>query len=310
MIDKTATSVIVPVFNEEEVISELYERLSVVMESLDESYEIVFVDDGSRDRSFEILQDIHQKDRRVRVVKFSRNFGHHIAVTAGLDYAKGAVVILMDGDLQDPPEEIPKLWGKFKEGYDIVYAIRKASQVPFLKRLFSKWFYALFGIIGNVEIPKQSGIFRIITRRVVGHIKACRERSRFVLALISWVGFSSIGVETERKERHAGKPKYNLLKSTKLAVNAIISSSNFPLHIAAYTGFLIATISFFIGLYILVKKVFWGMALPGYASIIVSIFFLGGIQLILMGVVGEYIGKIYTEVRNRPLYIVEQHLND
>lgn len=305
--NKIHYSVVIPVFNEEEVLNELYERLTKVMTALRE-YEIVFIDDGSRDKSFEILKSLHEQDRRVKVVKFSRNFGHHIAITAGLDFAKGDAIILMDSDLQDPPEEILKLSEKFQQGYDIVYAIRQSREDPLLKRICAYLFYKLFKIFGKIELPQNTGVFRIISRRVVEHLHSCGEKSRFITGLISWTGLSSIGIEIKRDERYAGQSKYNFLKSAKLAANAIISFSTFPLHIVSIAGFIIATVSFIFGICMLARKLFFGMAASGYASIIVSIFFLGGVQLMMIGAIGEYIGKIYTEVQNRPLYVIKEQL--
>jgi len=310
MIDenKISCSMVIPVFNEEEVLLELYKRLTTVMEKLNEKYEIIFVDDGSKDKSFEILKKLCQQDKRLKIIRFSRNFGHHIAVTAGLDYAGGNTIVLMDADLQDPPEEIPKLYKKFKEGYDIVYAIRKTRNDSFFKKLFSKLFYKIFKLVSKVEIPPNIGIFRIISKQVVNNLKKCREKSRFVIALIGWTGFSSIGVETNRDERYAGKSKYNFLKSTKLAIDSIVSFSSFPLHLISILGFLVAAFSFVIGIYMSIKKIFFGMPVSGYASLIISLYFLGGIQLIIIGIIGEYIGRIYSETQNRPLYIIKEEI--
>ena len=308
MANEVVFSVVIPIFNEEEVLNELYKRLTTVMEKLDGKYEIIFVDDGSKDKSFQILKDLYQKDRKIKIIKFSRNFGHHIAITAGLNYSQGDAVILMDGDLQDPPEEIPKLHEKFKEGYDIVYALRKRRKDPLLKRINSKLFYKIFKMLTKVEIHSDSGIFRIMSRQVVDGLKNCREKSRFIIALMSWTGFSHIGVETGRDVRHLGKPKYNLFKSIELAVNGITSFSYVPLRIAIYIGFFVGLVSFIIGIYMLIKKLFLGMPVSGYASIIVSVFFIGSVQLFILGVVGEYIGRIYTEAQNRPMYVVKEKL--
>jgi len=308
MSEKILNSVVIPIFNEQEIIDELYKRLTDAMQKLSKDYEIIFVDDGSTDKSFEILKDLHLRDNRVKIVTFSRNFGHHIAITAGLDYANGDAVILMDGDLQDAPEEIPKLYKKYKEGYDNVYAVRKTRKDNFFKKFFSKNFYRFFKVICKFEIPTDTGVFRIISRRVVNAIKNCREQSRFLLALIHWLGFPSVGVEIERQGRYAGKAKYNFFKSAKLGIDAIISFSQAPLQVATYSGLFIATISFVMGFFMLIKRIFFGMPVSGYASIIVSVFFLGGIQLIIIGIVGEYLGRVHNEVKQRPLYIIQELL--
>lgn len=308
--ERIGYSVIIPVFNEEESLGELYKRLVVIMEKLEGNYEMIFVDDGSKDKSFEILKALHFRDKKVKIIKFTRNFGHHSAISAGLDYAKGNIIILMDGDLQDPPEEIPNLDKKLKEGFDIVYAIRETRDDSFFKKLNSKIFYTVFRLISNIEIPANTGIFLIMNRQVLDYLKKMNEKSRFLTGIISWGGFTHTGVMTKRNNRCYGKSKYNLLKEIRLAITAIVSFSNFPLHIATYTGFLIAAVSFLIGLYMLVRKVFFGMAVLGYASVVVSLFFLGGIQLIILGIIGEYIGKAYAEIRNRPLYIVKEYIKD
>jgi dolichol-phosphate mannosyltransferase len=301
-------SVVVPVFNEEEVLANFYQRLTKVLESLKSSYEVIFVDDGSKDRSFSLLESFRKKDEHIKIIKLARNFGHHIALTAALDHTRGQAVILMDADLQDPPEEIPKLCAKFNEGYDIVYAIRKIRKDPFLKKVISKFFHKVFKILVKVETPADAGIFRIISRQVVDSLKSCREKSRFITALMSWVGFTHIGVETQRDARQRGKAKYNLCKSIALAIDGITSFSYLPLRIAIYIGFFVSLFSFVIGIYMLIKKLFFGMPVLGYASIIVSVFFIGGIQLFILGVMGEYIGRIYTETQGRPLYIVKEKL--
>lgn len=301
-------SVIVTVYNEEENVNVLTERLENVMGKLSPAYEIIFVDDGSTDGTFQLLEKLHQKNARIRILQFSRNFGHHIAITAGLDYARGDTVILMDGDLQDQPEEIPRLYEKYKEGYDNVYAIRKTRKDPIIKKIASRLFYKFFKRICHFEIPVDTGVFRIISRRMVNAVKSCREQSRFVLALISWIGLPSAGVITERDKRYAGRAKYNFLKSAQLAIDAVISFSQTPLQFAIYFGFFIAMASFVMGSFLVIKKIVFGMATSGYASIIVSIFFLGGIHTMVIGIAGQYIGRIYNEVQNRPMYIIRKFI--
>lgn len=301
-------SLVIPIFNEQENLQELCQRLTRMMEKLNKSYEIIFVDDGSSDYSFQTLQNLHQKDRQIRVIRFSRNFGHHIAITAGLDHAQGQTIVLMDGDLQDAPEDIPKLYAKFKQGYDIVYATRQTRKDPFFKKLNSKIFYQVLKLIGNISIPTDVGIFRIMSHRAAHALSRCREQSRFIVGLMDWTGFSSVGVAIERQPRYQGKPKYNFFKSLKLAINAITSFSHFPLKLATYIGFLMALVSSVLAVYIVIKKLFFNVSTSGYTSIIVSILFLGSIQLIIMGIIGAYIGRIYTEAQNRPLYIIKEKI--
>jgi len=299
-------SIIIPVFNEEENLSELYARLRKVMEKLKKVYEVIFVDDGSKDRSFTILKNLHKKDKRVEIIKFSRNFGHHIALSAGLDYCKGIVIVMMDADLQDKPEYIPDLLSKIDQGYDIVYAIRKSQKSPFLDKLTSKIFYKLFSKLSKITTPQKAGTFRAMRKKVVNILIKLSEKSRFIPGLIDWTGFKSTGVEVERDTRLEGRRKYNFLKRVKLGVTAVISFSHFPLQIAGYLGFLVAGLSFLWVIYLIVKKIIFGIPLIGYTSLIISIFFLAGVQLIVLGLIGEYIGKIFLEVQNRPLYIIDQ----
>lgn len=300
-------SVVVPIYNEGDNLLELCRRLKSVLEDdMQVIYEIVFVDDGSNDNSNKILKQLYESktDNHIKVVTFTRNFGHHIAITAGIDYAQGSAVVLMDGDLQDPPEQIPKLYKKFREGYDIVYALRKTRKDPVLKKLFSRLFYNLFRLLAKIEIPPDTGIFRIMSRRSIDALRTCREKARFVTALMSWSGFSHIGVYTERDARYAGKTKYSFLKSTMLAFDGITSFSYFPLRVATYLGTIVVVLSIVTAIYMATKKVLLGFPISGYASLSTAVIFLGGVQLLIMGIVGEYIGRIYTEVQNRPMYIV------
>jgi glycosyltransferase involved in cell wall biosynthesis len=311
----TEFSVVIPIYNEEENISELYRRLTAVMEKLCsneghsiDSYEIIMVDDGSIDHSWQLIKELHEKDPRVKGISFSRNFGHHVAITAGLDHVEGEAVVLMDGDLQDPPEEIPKLYYKFKEGYDLVYAIRKRRDDSIFKKITSWIFLRMLKKISNVDINLQSGIFRVMSKRCADSMRSLREKSRFIIGLMSWVGFPQSGVEIERHKRYAGRPKYTLFKLFRLAWHGVTSFSYIPLQLATYLGFGVAAISFLVGIYILYRKLFLGIPLLGYASIIVSLFFLGGVILFVLGVIGEYIGRIYTEVQNRPLYVKKEEI--
>ncbi len=306
-------SIVIPVYNEQENIPELYKRLTEVMDTLCTSrelsinyYEIIMVDDGSTDGSWEIIKKLHYDDKRVKGINFSRNFGHHIAITAGLDYIKGNTVILMDGDLQDPPEEIPKLYQKFQEGYDLVYGIRQKRNDSLFKILTSKFFWWILRKFSGVEMPKDQTMLRVLSKRLVESIKQMRENARFIHGMMAWVGFNSANVEIRHNPRTKGKSKYNLPKMFKLAFHAVTSFSAIPLKLASYLGFSSSFLSFLIGLYFLYKKIFFNIPVPGYASIIVSVFFVGGIQLLVLGIMGEYIGRTYQEVQRRPLYIIKE----
>ncbi|GBD99334.1 hypothetical protein BMS3Abin07_01369 [bacterium BMS3Abin07] len=315
MQSETEFSIVIPIYNEEENIPELYRRLTAVMKKLcedegmeKESYEIILVDDGSTDRSWLLIKGLHEKDQKIKGIRFSRNFGHHIAITAGLDHAEGNAVILMDGDLQDPPEEIPKLYEKFIEGYDLVYAEREKRDDPLLRKIISWIYLRVLKIITNLEINLESGIFRIMSKRTVENLRRLREKSRFLLGLMGWVGLPQAKVKIERHKRYSGSSKYTLFKLFKLAWHGVTSFSYVPLQLATYLGFLVAVMSFLLGLFMLYRKLFLGIPILGYASIIVSLFFLGGVILLVLGVIGEYIGRIYTEVQNRPLYVIQEEI--
>ncbi|MCM8796078.1 MAG: glycosyltransferase family 2 protein [Candidatus Omnitrophica bacterium] len=307
-------SIIIPLFNEEENIPELYRRLTITMESLCKKegidknlYEIIMINDGSKDRTWELIKELHKKDKKVKGVNLSRNFGQHPAIIGGLHYAKGEVIILMDGDLQDPPEEIPRLYEKYKEGYDIVYALRKTRDDPVYRKLLSKIFMKIFKKLTYIDTATRIGVFRVMGRKYMENFIKLGEKSKLGLALMGWMGFSQSYVEIERKARAAGKSKYSILKLYKLACDGIISFSNIflYLHIGIYFGFIVALLSFLMGFYIVFKKLFYGIPISGYTSIIVSIFFLGGISLIILSIIAIYIGKIYEIVLNRPYYIVK-----
>ncbi len=302
---KLKFSVVIPVFNEKENLEVLYTRLTKVMKSLGGTYEIIFVDDGSTDSSFQILRDLHQKDNNVKVIRFTRSFGQHIAVTAGLDHSKGESVISMDADLQDQPEEIPKLLAKLNEGYDIVYAFRRRRQDSFLRKSTSRAYRWLSAKLTNQTINPDIVSFRIMTRTVVDYTNQLREHSRTLGGLIKWLGFPYATVDVKHGKRAAGKSKYGLWKLIRLATDGIISFSDVPLRLSAYFGFAVSGASFVLGVYMLVRHLVFGATVAGYTYIIVSIFFTGGVLLLALGVIGEYIGRINTEVRNRPLYVIK-----
>lgn len=297
-------SVIIPIYNEEENIPGLCERLCNVFNNENINAEIIFIDDGSVDHSLEILKEIHEKDRRFKILSFSRNFGHQIAVTAGLERASGDAIIVMDGDLQDPPEVLPQLIAKWQEGYDVVYAVRRKRKEGALQRFFYRAFYRALQKMSSIRIPLDAGDFCIMSRRVVDVINALPEHNRFVRGLRSWAGFQQIGLEYERNKRDGGETKYNFFQLLKLAFDGIFSFSHTPLKIASAVGFLMSLISFIGILIVIYLKLFTAIPVKGISALAVMILFLGGIQLTLLGVSGEYIARIHDEVKRRALYVV------
>lgn len=296
---------VIPLYNEAGNLRELHNRLTVVMATLGESYEIVFVDDGSTDGSLELLKGLHEKDDKVKVIAFTRNFGQHLAMTAGFDYAKGGFVILMDADLQDPPEEIPKLVAKIREGYDVVYGHRKIRHDSLFKKLTSKIYLQLLAKLTNQAMSPEITSFRIMSRKVVDYTNQLRERNRLHGGLVAWLGFSFATVDVEYGARFSGKTKYSLRKMIALALEGIISFSDVPLRVIGYFGLLVSAISFIVGIVVLVRHLAWGIPVEGYTSTVVAIFFTGGVILLVLGVIGQYIGRIHIEVKNRPLYVVK-----
>ncbi len=300
-------SIVLPVFNEERTLASLYQRLTVVMGLLGETYELIFINDGSRDGSLDLLKKLSAEDPNLRIVSLSRNFGHQAAITCGLNYSCGDAVIVMDADLQDPPELLPELIGKWQQGYDVVYAVREQRHGESLfKRLTAALFYRLIRRLSNVDIPADTGDFRLLSRRVVEALKATRERSRFVRGLVSWVGFRQTGVRFVRDERVTGETKYPVRKMLKFAIDGITAFSFLPLQLATYFGFLISGFSFIYIVWAVLQKLFTDRTVIGWTSVIVAILFIGGVQLITLGVIGEYIGRIYEEVKHRPLYLVAE----
>jgi glycosyltransferase involved in cell wall biosynthesis len=301
-------SVVAPVFNEEETLPYFYERMIAVMEGLGEPFEVLLVNDGSRDSSFQIMKELHQQDPRVRVIDFSRNFGHQIAISAGLDYAQGQAIIIVDSDLQDPPEVIPRLVERWKHGAEVVYAQRakRVGETKF-KLITATLFYRLIGAITSVNIPRDVGDFRLMDRRVVDALVSMREHHRFMRGLSAWVGFRQEAVLYNRKERFAGQTKYPLRKMIHFSLDAITSFSHLPLQLATTFGFILASISL-IGIMLAAFLRLFVNAIVGQASTLILVLFLGGVQLIFLGIIGEYLGRIYDEVRARPLYIVHHVL--
>jgi polyisoprenyl-phosphate glycosyltransferase len=305
MLVRPTFSIVIPIWNEEAVIPELYRRVANIMDTTGDSWELVCVNDGSTDRSLDLLLSLREADPRVKVVDFSRNFGHQIAITAGNDFADGDAVVVIDADLQDPPETILRLIEKWREGYEVVYAVRTAREGETRFKLWSaSLFYRLLQRITDVHIPLDTGDFRLMDRRVAMAMRQLREKHRFMRGLSSWVGFKQIGVEYERSVRFAGETKYPLRKMLRLAANAITSFSYVPLHLATYVGFVLAALSLAGIVLTIVMRLSGSSFFLGQATTLVSVLFLGGVQLIFLGILGEYLGRIYDEVKNRPLYIV------
>ena len=298
-------SIVIPVCNEEQSLPELCARLQTLGSQLDGDMEVILVDDGSRDASYSLMQEMNERDPRFKAVRLSRNFGHQIAITAGLDIASGRAVVVMDADLQDPPEVIVEMAAKWREGYEVVYALRaQRTGESVFKRLTAAAFYRTLQRLTDIEAPIDVGDFRLVDRRALEAFRAMRENNRYVRGMFSWIGFRQTGVRYERAERYAGTTKFPTRRMLQFAIDAIVSFSNVPLRLALNLGFLLAGLSFLAGLAAVVAKVTDAFLVPGWASLVVAICFLGGIQLMILGVMGEYIARIYDEVKNRPLYVV------
>ena len=301
-------SIVAPVFNEEETLPHFYTRMIQVMDAVGEPFELILINDGSSDGTFRLMRALHAQDSRVRVIDFSRNFGHQIAISAGLDYAQGKAVVIIDSDLQDPPEVIPELIARWKDGAEVVYAQRKnrAGETQF-KLLTATLFYRLIDRITSIHIPRNVGDFRLLDRSVVDTLVTMHEHHRFMRGLSAWVGFRQEAVAYDRQERYAGTTKYPLSKMLKFSMDAITSFSHLPLKLATTLGFILALISL-IGILLAIFLRLVTGAIAGQASTLILVLFLGGIQLIFLGIIGEYLGRIYDEVRARPLYIVHHAL--
>lgn len=301
-------SLIIPIYNEEDNIAELYRRVSAVMDRLDGSAELLLINDGSRDKSLVLMRDLHQQDKRVCYLSLARNFGHQIAVTAGLNFSRGQVVIILDADLQDPPELIPDMIEMWRQGYHVVYAQRtKRRQESWFKRFTAYGFYRLLKSLADVDIPTDTGDFCLMDRQVVDLLNQMPERNRYIRGLRAWVGFRQTAVKFERDPRFAGEVKYTFRKSMSLAINSLVSFSRIPLRFASYLGLISAGFSILMACLVL----FWRLHEPdspltGFATIAIAVFFIGSVQLICIGILGEYIGRIYEEVKGRPLYTLSE----
>lgn len=299
-------SIIAPCYNEEETIEPFLRRIEEILTQINEPYEIVFINDGSRDNTLNVLINAKQNFKNIRIINFSRNFGKEAALTAGLDKARGEAVIPIDVDLQDPPELIKELVARWREGYDVVLAKRAdRTSDSFAKRVSADLFYKLNGKISNVDIPNNVGDFRLMSKRVVEALKQLPENQRFMKGLFAWVGFKTFAIEYVREKREAGQSSFNGWKLWNFALDGITSFSTLPLRIWLYIGALVSFLSFLYGSFIILKTLIFGVDLPGYASLAVIMLFLGGIQLIGIGILGEYIGRIYSESKRRPSYIIE-----
>lgn len=301
-------SIVIPAYNEEDVLCETYKRLTAALASL-ENYELIFVNDGSRDQTAQIIYGFVKSDARVRLLNFSRNFGHQAAITAGIDYSRGDAVIIIDADLQDPPEVIPEMAHLWKQGYEVVYGKRKKRRgETAFKKASAKAYYRFLNKMTNVDIPVDTGDFRLLDRKVCNALKSLREKTRYVRGLVSWVGYKQIAVEYVRDERYAGETKYPLSKMIKFAMDGITAFSYRPLKLATSLGFLLSVGSFIYLLVIVFQRLFTNSTITGWASTIAVILLSQGIILMILGLMGEYIGRIYEEIKDRPLYIVSESL--
>lgn len=305
-------SVVVPMYFEEDVVNECYKRLTNVLNKIKNySYEIIFVDDGSQDNTFSLLKEIALNDKKVKVISFSRNFGHESAVTAGLKFASGNAIVIIDSDLQDPPEEIPKMLKYWEDGYDVIYGKRKSRSGESKFKLFTaNMFYKTLSALSDTEIPENTGSFRLVDKKVVDAINQLPEHNKFLRGLFSWVGYKQIAYEYERKERIAGKTKYTLTKMLKLATDGIIGFSTKPLKIVGTLGILSIIVSIGLLIYSLISYIFkLNTLVPGWTSIMVTVTFFCGVQLLSLFLISEYISRIYDETKNRPQYIIDKKIN-
>lgn len=303
---KKLVSYVFPIYNESGNIELLYKTIDSLLKSNKKyDYELIFINDGSKDTSLELLKQLHEKDNRIVIIDFSRNFGHQIAVTAGLDYANGDAVIIMDSDMQDPPRVSFELIEKWGEGYDVVYAQRRTRKDTWFKKITADVFYRTLQKLADIDIPRNTGDFRLLDRKVVDEMKRFKEHNRFLRGMVSYIGFKQIAVLFDRDERHAGETGYPLKKMLKFAADGIFSFSTYPLKLIRNLGFFVSFIAFLGILYAIFMKIFFpDITIEGWTFIVIAVLFVGGVQLIMLGVLGSYIGRIYTETQDRPLYMI------
>ena len=302
----TDLCVIVPVYNEAAGLEEFCSRMHAVMETLGLSWQVLFVDDGSSDDSVSVIEDWRKRDQHIGLLVLSRNFGKELAMTAGLDHADAEAVIIIDADLQDPPELIPTLVERWREGFDVVYAQRNSRHGDsWLKRATAASFYRVINWVSRTGIPKDTGDFRLLSRRAVAAVSSARERHRFMKGLFAWVGFRQIAVSYDRDQRHSGSSKFNYWRLWNFALDGITSFTTAPLRVATWLGLLVALGAILFGIVIIFKTLMWGDPVPGYPSLMVVILFLGGVQLVSLGIIGEYLGRLFEESKQRPLYLIE-----
>lgn len=308
-------SIVSPCFNEGGILSELHARLTAAAEKWNEPFEVLLVDDGSNEKTWELARGIHERDPRWKLIRLARNFGQQTAISAGIHYARGDCVIIIDSDLQDPPEELHRFIAKWREGYQVVYGIRTKRKENVVRKLCYTTFYHILGKLADIDIPRDSGDFCLLDRKIIDLLNAMPERNRFIRGLRAWVGFRQIGIEYERSARAAGEAKYTFSKLVRLALDGIFSFSAVPLKVATYLGFFVSLTALVGGAFVLLRRIFSGwflhagsVSVPGAAAIIISILFLGGVQLICLGILGEYLGRIYDEVKGRPLWTIRETL--
>lgn len=302
-----ALSIVIPLYNEEANLPHLHQRLIPAVTSITGHYQIIYVNDGSKDATLSMVKALAIQDARVNYLSFSRNFGHQMAIMSGIEHADGDAVIIMDGDLQDPPELIPELWKKYKEGYKVVYAQRRSREgETWAKKWTAKTFYRLLKKTTNIKIPLDTGDFRLIDRKVVDYLKQMPERHKFLRGQIAWIGFKQTAVHYDRESRFAGKTNFSFSKMFQFAIDGITAFSNYPLRMATVMGFVVSAVSFVVILYALYSKFVLHRTLTGWTSLIISVLFIGGVQLIAIGIIGEYISRINSDVRKRPLYVIEE----